>query len=110
VEDPADDMIMICHYPPGNTDNPQPLEIPLSAWEAHQAHGDALGPCPDEDPIDEDPSNEDKITICHYPPGNKKNPQQLEISLSAWPAHQAHGDVLGPCPKEEDNEKKPEEP
>ena len=103
VEDPADDMITICHYPPGNTDNPQQLQIPLSAWKAHQAHGDVLGPCPDEEPINEPPPpDEDKITICHYPPGNKKNPQQLEIPISAWPAHQAHGDVLGPCPEEEE--------
>ena len=42
---------------------------------------------------------EQKITICHYPPGNNGNPQTLEIPLSAWPAHQAHGDVLGPCPE-----------
>jgi hypothetical protein len=41
---------------------------------------------------------EQKITICHYPPGNNGNPQTLEIPLSAWPAHQAHGDILGPCP------------
>lgn len=43
-------------------------------------------------------NEEQKITICHYPPGNTENPQQIEIPLSAWPAHQAHGDVLGPCP------------
>ena len=62
-----------------------------------------MGPCPDEEPINEPPPpGEDKITICHYPPGNKKNPQQLEIPISAWPAHQAHGDVLGPCPQEEE--------
>ena len=41
---------------------------------------------------------EEKITICHYPPGNTDNPQEIEIPLSAWPAHQAHGDKLGPCP------------
>jgi hypothetical protein len=40
---------------------------------------------------------EEKITICHYPPGNNGNPQTLEIPISAWPAHQAHGDVVGPC-------------
>ncbi len=43
-------------------------------------------------------NEEQKITICHYPPGNTGNPQQIEIPLSAWPAHQAHGDVIGPCP------------
>ena len=103
-------MITICHYPPGNPDNPQQLEIPLSAWEGHQAHGDVLGPCPNEEPAnDTPPPAEDKITICHYPPGNKKNPQQLEIPLSAWPAHEAHGDVLGPCPEEENKPGKGEQ-
>jgi hypothetical protein len=49
---------------------------------------------------------EEKITICHYPPGNTGNPQQIEIPLSAWPAHQAHGDKLGPCPAVETPEEK----
>ena len=183
-------MITICHYPPGNTGNPQTIEIPLSAWPAHQAHGDVLGPCPVVNPtppcnppavlvtspaqngqtvqqtsytitasisniannqginyvvngkpitnfglingvfsntvnlvngwntfiitatngcgsvtetitinysapVDNTPQ---MITICHYPPGNNGNPQTLEIPLASWPAHQAHGDVLGPCP------------
>lgn len=35
-----------------------------------------------------------KITICH----NKKN--TITISVSAWPAHQAHGDECGACPLE----------
>ncbi len=48
--------------------------------------------------LDVNRGEEQQITICHYPPGNTGNPQQIEIPLSAWPAHQAHGDVLGPCP------------
>jgi uncharacterized protein YciI len=43
---------------------------------------------------------EQMITICHIPPGNNGNPQTIQIPLSAWPAHQAHGDVLGPCSEE----------
>ena len=125
-EDQAEQKITICHYPPGNNGNPQTLEIPLSAWPAHQAHGDILGPCPPTSPGNngnQGGGNQDgngnsgnngnqgggnndqgggqaeqKITICHYPPGNNGNPQTLEIPLSAWPAHQAHGDILGPCP------------
>lgn len=31
------------------------------------------------------------ITICHMPDG------ELEIALISWPAHKAHGDVLGGC-------------
>jgi hypothetical protein len=90
--------ITICHIPPGNSGNPQTLIIPLSAWPAHQAHGDNLGECvavtPPNPPA---PVAEEKITICHIPPGNSGNPQTLIIPLSAWPAHQAHGDNLGEC-------------
>jgi hypothetical protein len=97
VQQPVEEQkITICHYPPGNNGNPQTIEIPLSAWPAHQAHGDKLGPCPEVTP---EPTPEQKIVICHYPPGNNGNPQTIEIPLSAWPAHQAHGDKLGPCPE-----------
>ncbi len=37
------------------------------------------------------------ITICHIPPGNPNNPITITISINAWPAHQAHGDYMGPC-------------
>ena len=158
---PVEEKIVICHIPPGNPNNPQTIEIPLSAWPAHQAHGDVMGACvpnngnngsnggntPEETmvicvvrqgrtgnsetitiPVSEwpqyqslgatvgpcsqdsnqptNPNNgnsgannpvEEKITICHIPPGNPNNPQTIEIPLSAWAAHQAHGDVLGSC-------------
>jgi hypothetical protein len=42
---------------------------------------------------------DEKITICHYPPGNTTNPQTISISQSAWPAHCAHGDTRGCCPQ-----------
>ena len=42
----------------------------------------------------------DEITICHIPPGNPANAHSITISDSAWPAHQGHGDTLGPCPGE----------
>ncbi len=32
-----------------------------------------------------------KVTICH------KGKNTITISLKAWPAHQRHGDTLGPC-------------
>ena len=89
--------ITICHIPPGNPNNPQTIEIPLSAWPAHQAHGDQLGECQPIAPPPPPPAPEEKITICHIPPGNPNNPQTLVIPLSAWPAHQAHGDQLGEC-------------
>lgn len=40
---------------------------------------------------------DDKITICHIPPGNPDNPQTIVISESALEAHLAHGDTIGPC-------------
>lgn len=41
----------------------------------------------------------EKITICHVPPGNPDNARTLTVSEKAWRAHQAHGDVQGPCPE-----------
>jgi hypothetical protein len=38
-----------------------------------------------------------QLTICHIPPGNPSARHTLVIGASAWPAHQAHGDTLGPC-------------
>jgi hypothetical protein len=39
-----------------------------------------------------------KITICHKT-GSKTHPWvTITISKNAWPAHQRHGDKLGPCP------------
>jgi hypothetical protein len=37
------------------------------------------------------------ITICHIPPGNPGNAHTITIDVSAWPAHQAHGDYQGAC-------------
>ncbi|MDT8413038.1 MAG: hypothetical protein RQ875_11280 [Vicingaceae bacterium] len=106
----GNEKITICHYPPGNTGNPQTIEIPASAWPAHQAHGDTQGACapstggnPGGTPGGSGGSlggprgGNEKITICHYPPGNTGNPQTIEIPASAWPAHQAHGDTQGAC-------------
>ena len=43
----------------------------------------------------------EKITICHYPPGDPGNPHTLIISKSALEAHLAHGDTIGPCEEPE---------
>jgi len=40
-----------------------------------------------------------KITICHNPPGNPSNAHTIIVSLSAWPAHKAHGDDRAQCPE-----------
>ncbi len=44
------------------------------------------------------PTEEQKVTICHKPPGNPGKGKTLTIGASAWPAHQAHGDTQGACP------------
>jgi hypothetical protein len=101
----GNEKITICHTPPGSPDNSQTIEIPLSAWPAHLAHGDSKGECVPRNPGDDGKDNEGsgngnentKITICHTPPGNPDNPQTIEIPLSAWPAHKAHGDKEGTC-------------
>jgi len=40
-----DDKIMICHYPPENTENAHEIHVSLNAETAHLAHGDKLGEC-----------------------------------------------------------------
>jgi len=42
-------------------------------------------------------SNQAKVLLCHIPPGNPGNPQQLCISASAVADHLAHGCNLGSC-------------
>ncbi len=42
---------------------------------------------------------EKKETICHHT-GSKQNPTvTILVSSNAVPAHLAHGDTLGPCPR-----------
>ena len=61
-------------------------------------------------PIDDTPrgggSNEkdgqNKITLCHIPPGNPENAHTITVGESAVIAHIAHGDKLGEC-SDEDN-------
>ena len=50
-----------------------------------------------QNPNDTGGGTEDKITICHIPPGNPDKPHSISISPSAWPAHEAHGDHEGSC-------------
>lgn len=45
------EKVVVCHIPPGNQDNPRTIEIGADALEAHIAHGDTEGECPD--PADE---------------------------------------------------------
>ena len=38
-----------------------------------------------------------KVDICHHPPGNPDNPQNLSVNVNAVKAHLAHGDSIGDC-------------
>lgn len=40
---------------------------------------------------------EEKVTICHRPPGNPENEHTIVVGAPAVPAHLAHGDDLGEC-------------
>jgi hypothetical protein len=40
---------------------------------------------------------EQTITICHIPPATPIHTQTITVPASQWAAHQAHGDVQGPC-------------
>jgi hypothetical protein len=39
----------------------------------------------------------DRLTICHFPPGNPENPHTITISESSLSSHLAHGDIEGAC-------------
>jgi len=41
---------------------------------------------------------DNKVTICHIPPGNPENAHTISVGEAAVPAHLAHGDFEGPCP------------
>lgn len=43
-------------------------------------------------------SGDEKVTICHIPPGNPGNAKTITVGASAVNAHLGHGDTLGPCP------------
>ena len=38
-----------------------------------------------------------KVTICHVPPGNPNNTQTLSVSINSVGAHLTHGDWIGDC-------------
>jgi hypothetical protein len=40
----------------------------------------------------------DKVVVCHIPPGNPGNAHEIVVSTNAVQAHLNHGDSLGKCP------------
>ncbi len=52
---------------------------------------------PDNGKPDND-KDQNKVTICHIPPGNPENAQTITVGESAVLAHMTqHGDTIGPC-------------
>jgi len=45
-----DTLVVICHMPPGNTENPEEILVSMSAVDTHLAHGDHIGICEDYEP------------------------------------------------------------
>ena len=43
-------------------------------------------------------SGEEKVTICHIPPGNPENRHTIVVAAPAVQAHvELHGDTIGEC-------------
>lgn len=42
-------------------------------------------------------AGEPKVQVCHRPPGNPNNYHTITIGAPAFPAHLAHGDLVGAC-------------
>ncbi len=104
-----DGMILVCHYPPGDADNPQEIWMAEPAAAAHLAHGDSCGACPGDGAGDggggDDGGNSDDgggadpacalnddgtATLCH-------NDHTIQVGAEAAEAHVLHGDTCGPC-------------
>ncbi len=92
--------VELCHVPPGNPENAHTISVAEDALEAHLAHGDAEGACPEEgspSPPEGDGAS-GKVDLCHVPPGNPDNAHTISVAEDALEAHLAHGDVEGECP------------
>ena len=55
------------------------------------AFAPAMADKPGEEP------NEDKVLVCHVPPGNPDNPRTISISEDDEQDHLDHGDSPGVC-------------
>ncbi len=111
------EKVLICHYPSGDVDKGNTLEIAADAVDAHLAHGDTLGACPTSTPLPaptdtplpaptntpapaptntpapaptDTPVVEEKVTICH-------KGTTIEVNADAVADHLGHGDTVGAC-------------
>ncbi len=80
--------------------------------EADDLGGDYLEECFDEDRFENKYKKKkrwkwyknNKINICHIPPGDPENSHTISVSLRATRAHLAHGDYLGKCETGQDDD------
>lgn len=70
-----------------------PVVIPEEPVPAEEVPPEEVPPEEEEDKIC------DKSAMCHFPPGNKDNPQDICVSENAVKAHEKHGDKRGSCNK-----------
>ena len=53
----------------------------------------------------------EKVNICHFPPGNPENAQNIMVSINAVPSHiEEHGDFVGTCEGGPDCRNFPDQP
>jgi len=46
-KDGDEHKVTLCHFPPGNPESPETLSVAESSLDAHLAHGDYVGKCPE---------------------------------------------------------------
>ncbi|MEZ4753622.1 MAG: PilC/PilY family type IV pilus protein, partial [Bdellovibrionota bacterium] len=90
----------ICYSATGSLEDRETLTVSEADLSDYLAMGAETGACPESEDEDED----DRITICHIPPGNPANAHTITVSQNAWPAHQAHGDTEGSCGGDDDDD------
>ena len=78
------------------------LSVLLLSWGTFANFNPALAVADDEK--DDEKDDDKKITICHIPPGNPNNFQQILVSVNATEAHLAHGDTKGACQSNDDDD------
>lgn len=100
----------ICHIPPGNPANAHNICVGIPAIRAHLDHGDILGGCIQElagtqdsmlvnqEDVDDHLAHGDTLGLCEAQMTICHEGAIIDILISDWIAHEAHGDIQGSCP------------
>lgn len=78
--DTSSSKVDICHYPPGKDSNRHTISVAQAAVDAHLAHGDVLGACPEDAGKDSEAPVTGSPCTCS------------DGSIGVW----VHGEVKGP--------------